>query len=103
MSKMKVFSFLCSLFFYLSSVAQSMAGITNQRDTSYTTYSANVSTKKTHPDIKIVSEFHFKTVKEKRNVSYCKIGDRKLLLDVFYPSAKTKGKRAAIMIIHGGG
>jgi len=83
--------------------AQSTAGITGQPDTSYTTYSAYTSTQKTHPGIKIVEEFHLRTVKEKKNITYCKIGDRKLLLDAFYPSSKTKTKRAAVIIIHGGG
>lgn len=92
---------LCSLSMY--SFGQSIAGITNKTDTSYTTYSAYISSKKTNPDIQIVPEFHFKSVKEKRNITYCTIGERKLLLDVFCPSAKTKNKRAAIMIIHGGG
>src|SRR5215204_2740325 len=86
-----------------TSHGQSTAGITHQPDTSYTTYSAYLSTKKSHPEIKIVQEFHSKSVKEKRNISYCKAAERKLLLDVFYPSAKSKSERAAIMIIHGGG
>ncbi|HUS03388.1 MAG TPA: alpha/beta hydrolase, partial [Chitinophagaceae bacterium] len=59
--------------------------------------------KKTYPDIKIVSEFHSRSVKEKRNIVYCKVEKRKLLLDAFYPSGKTKQKRTAIMIIFGGG
>lgn len=87
----------------VSGNAQSKTGITNIPDTSYTTYSAYVSSKKTHPHIKIVNEFRSRTVKEKRNISYCNIGERKLLLDVFYPYAKSKSKRTAIMIIHGGG
>ena len=87
----------------LQSFGQSKAGLTGIRDTSYTTYSAYLSTKKTHPEIKIVPQFHSKSVKEKRNITYCKTGERKLLLDAFYPSSKTKTKRAAIMIIHGGG
>jgi acetyl esterase/lipase len=100
---MKQFSFIFSIFLCLSSVAQSTAGITNQADTSYTTYSAYTSTQKTHPGIKIVHEFYSKTVKEKRNLTYCSLENRKLLLDVFYPSVKAKTKRVAIMIIHGGG
>jgi pectin methylesterase-like acyl-CoA thioesterase/dienelactone hydrolase len=51
----------------------------------------------------LVNETHSKRVKEKRNITYCKIGERKLLLDAFYPSAKPKEKRAAVIIIHGGG
>ncbi len=82
---------------------QSMAGITGQRDTSYTTYSAYVAAKKTYPDIKIAEEFHSVSVTEKKNISYCKNGKRKLLLDAFYPNEKNNGKRTAILIIHGGG
>ena len=92
---------LCS--FFVQSFSQSTIGITGKPDTSYTTYSAYFSSKKTNPNIKIVPEFHSKSIKEKKNITYCTIGERKLLLDVFYPSAKIKSKRAAIMIIHGGG
>jgi pectinesterase len=83
--------------------AQSMEGITGKPDTSYTVNSAYLSTRKSHPEIQIVPEFHSKSVKEKRNLTYCTIGNRNLLLDVFYPSAKTQKLHAAIMIIHGGG
>jgi len=100
---MKQFSILFAVFFCIKLAAQSTAGITNQLDTSYTTYSAYISTLKSYPNIKVVPEFHSKTVKEKRNISYCTIDKRKLLLDVFYPSSKAKAKRVAIMIIHGGG
>src|SRR6266498_930499 len=97
----------CFLFgimiFHLTTDAQSTAGISNKPDTSYTTYSAYTSSRKTNPDIKIVNEFHSKSVKEKRNITYCSIAERKLLLDVFYPSAKSRNKRVAIMIIYGGG
>jgi acetyl esterase/lipase len=100
---MKSFWFFLMVLVALTAKTQSTAGITNKPDTSYTTYSAYISSKKTNSNIKIVPEFHSKSVKEKRNITYCTIGKRKLLLDVFYPSAKTKNKRAAIMIIHGGG
>jgi pectinesterase len=89
--------------FFVQSFGQSKEGITGLPDTSYTTHSAYISSRKTNPNIKIVPEFHSKSIKEKRNVTYCKVGDRKLLLDVFYPSSKSKTKRIAIMIIHGGG
>lgn len=82
---------------------QSVAGITGQTDTSYTTYSAWRSSLKTNPDITIVGEFHFDSVAEKRNISYCKTDKRDLLLDVFYPKQKNKALRTAIIIIHGGG
>ncbi len=83
--------------------SQSMVGITGQRDTSFTTNSAFLSAKKIYPNIKIVEEFHPSTIKEKKNIAYNKIGDRKLLLDAFYPKEKSKAKRIAIIIIHGGG
>jgi acetyl esterase/lipase len=100
---MKQFSTLFAVFFCIKLAAQSTTDITNERDTSYTTYSAYISTLKSHPNIKIVPEFRSKTIKEKRNITYCTIGKRKLLLDVFYPSAKARNKKVAVMIIHGGG
>lgn len=83
--------------------AQMTAGLTGKPDTSYTTNSAYLSSRKAYPNIEVVKEFHSKTVREKRNISYCTLGERKLLLDAFYPSKKSKGKRTAIMIIYGGG
>jgi acetyl esterase/lipase len=82
--------FFCATLIFSSfkSSAQSTAGITNQPDTSYTTYSAFISTKKSYPDIKIAEEFHSSLIKEKRNIIYCTSG---------------KQKRVAIIIIHGGG
>jgi pectinesterase len=82
---------------------QSTAGITGKPDTSYSTYSAFLNTRKTHPGIKWVNEFHSDSVSEKRNIVYCKAGDRKLMLDVFYPKQRNKVPRIAILIIHGGG
>lgn len=90
-------------FTYFTSISQSTAGITNQPDTSYTTYSAFISTKKKYPDIRIAPEFHSISVKDKRNIIYCRHGKRNMQLDAFYPSKKNKQKRAAIIILHGGG
>jgi len=83
--------------------SQSLAGITGIRDTSYTIYKAWTSDRKKFPDIKIVEEFHSPSVKEKRDIAYCELGERKLLLDVFCPAKKSKIKRTAVIIIHGGG
>jgi pectinesterase len=85
------------------SQAQRVNGITNQADTSYTTWSAFNSTRKSHPEITIVPELRSKKIAEKRNLAYCSLGERSLQLDAFYPAAKTKKKRTAILIIHGGG
>lgn len=84
-------------------LTQSIVGITNIPDTSYTTYSAYLSTKKTYPDISIVAELKSDSVAEKRNISYCKVGTRSLIIDAFYPNYKSKKARTAIVIIHGGG
>ena len=83
--------------------AQSTAGITHIPDTSFSIYNEYQKNKKNHPGIQPVTEFHAASIKEKRNITYCKNGDRKLELDVFFPSKKSKEKRAAIMIIFGGG
>ena len=96
------------LFIIIFSIAgtafpQSLAGITGQPDTSYSIQSAYLSTKKTHPGIRIVEEFHSTAVAEKKDIMYCKAGKRKLLLDAFYPKQKSKSKSPAILIIHGGG
>jgi pectinesterase len=88
---------------HFTTSAQSTAGITGKPDTSFNIFSEYIKVKKAHPEITIVNEFHSASVKEKRNISYCRIGDREFLLDVFYPSAKTKQKRTAIMFIYGGG
>jgi acetyl esterase/lipase len=82
---------------------QSVTGITGQRDTSFSTYSAFRSALKTNPAIKIVEAFHLDVVAEKKDIPYCKTGERKLLLDAFYPKQKNKTKQTAIIIIHGGG
>ncbi|RYF88104.1 MAG: alpha/beta hydrolase, partial [Chitinophagaceae bacterium] len=42
-------------------------------------------------------------VKSKENVVYSKIGDRKLLADVYYPARKTKQGYPAVVMIFGGG
>src|SRR5215210_4141815 len=91
--------FLC----YLLSVnihAQSLAGITNKPDTSYTNYSAYAYEKRYHPDIKIVTAFNFADVDIKKNITYCSIRDRKLMIDAFMPK-QSISKRTAVIMIHG--
>ena len=83
--------------------AQSYAGITNIPDTTYSLYSAYAGTIKTNPEAKLVNEIHFSNLVEEKNINYCKIGDRKLLMDAFYAKWKASPKRTAIIIIHGGG
>jgi pectin methylesterase-like acyl-CoA thioesterase/dienelactone hydrolase len=104
MFKMKKIALALVLLIYtLHSNAQSTAGITGLPDTSFTIAKEYVKLKKNYPQIKFVNEFHSKSVKEKKDIIYCTIGGRKLLLNVFYPSTKNREKQTAIMIIHGGG
>ncbi|MDB5261509.1 MAG: esterase [Adhaeribacter sp.] len=91
------------LLFAFTASGQMTSGLTGKRDTSYTNYSAYESTRKQHPDIKLVRENLPPTVQEKRNITYCKIGERSLQLDAFYPKKKTNKKTPAILLIHGGG
>ena len=83
--------------------AQSTAGITNQRDTSYSTYSAYISTQKTHPNIVVAEELHSPSIKEEKNIVYCDYGNRKMQLDAFYPTDKNKRLGIAVLFVHGGG
>ena len=83
--------------------AQSTAGLTGRQDTSYSNYSAYNSTRKTHPDIRLVAEFRSSGVAGKKNIAYCKIGERSLVTDVFYPTKKETALCPAVLIIHGGG
>ena len=101
---MKYLSICFSCLFAAGNIrAQSMAGITGQRDTSYSNYSAYQSTLKTHPNSKLIPELKSTTVTEDKNVVYTIIGNRKLVIDIFYPKEKNKSNHIAVIIIHGGG
>jgi acetyl esterase/lipase len=94
---------LAFLFFHGAGYGQSTEGLTGVPDTSFTVAHEYAKLIKNYPKIKIVGDFHLKNVTEKKDIVYCTTGDRKLMLDAFYPSKNTKQKRAAIMIIFGGG
>lgn len=99
---MKSLLFLLPILFCLSLRAQLTSGLTQKPDTSYTNYSAYQSTRKKYLQIRPVKEASLPNVNEKRNLVYCRIGNRDLHLDAFYPKAK-KQTLTAILIIHGGG
>lgn len=81
----------------------SLIGLTYKVDTSYNNYTAYLNSKKSHPVTEKVLETSLPNVNEAKEITYAKVGDKALLLDVFSPK-KTGGKLAkAIMIIHGGG
>lgn len=86
-----------------NAAAQSWPGLTGIPDTSYNTNAAYRNSKRSNPETQFIEEYHPSTISEKKDIVYCRIGDRRLLLDAFYPKSKTKTKRTAIVIIHGGG
>jgi len=87
----------------VAAFSQSRIGITGKPDSSYSSRVAYEQTIKTHPNVKLVKEYKFETVTEKRNITYRKIGDRELKLEAFYPKQKSSVPAVAILIIHGGG
>jgi len=99
-------SFLLILFSGLLSITastQSIKGITGTPDTSYSIYSALAATLKTNPETRLPAELENSSFITKKNIEYCNISSRKLLLDAFYPKQKRKEKRIAVILIHGGG
>ena len=100
--KKYLFIFFCALAF-IKVNAQSTAGITGIRDTTYNLNNEYQKLLKTYPDIKMISPPKRGIVAAKKNISFCKTAERDLALDVFYPAKKTNIKHTAILIIHGGG
>ena len=84
------------------SQAQHVNGFSPYPDTSYTTWSAYLNTRKTHPQIQIVPKNKSKKIAEKTYV-YRKYGKMYVWIDAFYAVKKPVEKRPAIVIIHGGG
>ncbi len=101
--KKYIYQIIFFCLFFSSGLAQSLAGFTNERDTSFTTYSAWLSAKKKYPQIEIVEQIKSSSIAENKNIIYKNVGDRKLLLDIFSLKRKPKKKQIPIMIIHGGG
>lgn len=95
------YKILLLIIFCISANAQSLSGITNVPDTSYSNWSAYINSKKTNPETKWVGEFKFKNVQEIRNIVYQVFTDKSLSLDAFYDSSKKY--KPAIVLIHGGG
>ncbi len=77
--------------------------VTGNADTSYTINAEYRKHLKNYPFIKTVPELKAGILREKKNIVYCKVGERKLLLDIFSDKLKTKNPRAVIVMIHGGG
>lgn len=94
---------ICLLFLTVDASSQLTSGLTGQRDTSYGNAGAYEATKKTHPFIKLITEFKNPAVAEEKNIIYKTTGNRKLSTAVFYPKEKSRIKRTAVIMIHGGG
>lgn len=82
--------------------AQSRAGLTGVRDSSYNIEAEYNKHLKNFPDLSMVPEIT-ENIKASKNITYCVTAGRVLALDVFSPSNDTKGKKKAIIMIHGGG
>ncbi|HEX2684902.1 MAG TPA: alpha/beta hydrolase [Ferruginibacter sp.] len=96
------FIFFCTLILF-KATAQSTAGITGIPDTSFNISSEYQKILKTYPGIKMIPPIEHRIIKAKKNISYCKTGERELTLDVFCPAKKIKNNHIAILLIHGGG
>jgi pectinesterase len=97
-------NYFCLLLFFITACAlraQSYAGITHRQDTSYTNFSAYRDTKKSHPEIQLVTPDSTGVV-IKRDIVYGSTGYRNLQLDMFSP-AQQPANHIAIIMIHGGG
>ncbi|GAB3015883.1 hypothetical protein GCM10027051_19930 [Niabella terrae] len=81
--------------------AQSRAGITGKRDSSYNTASAFAKDRRYHPQIRIANLEVGPAVKSIKDLIYCSRGNRRLQTDVFYPAAH--GNHMALIFVHGGG
>lgn len=93
---------LITIIFVQYSNAQYLKGITNEKDTSFTSAGAFKKTLKYFPQTTRVPELHFDFVKQKKDIVYQNNGKRKMKLDVFYDKSEKK-KQTAIILIHGGG
>jgi pectinesterase len=102
---MKMLSFIVifSFLFIAEINGQRTEGLSGKPDTSYSIRNAYNGTIKTNPEAQIVGEISFSNLVEEKNINFCKVGDRKLLIDAFYAKWKASPKRTAIIIIHGGG
>ena len=73
------------------------------KDTSYTLYSAAKKMYKKFPAAKLVIRKDISNVREISNLVYAEIGNRKLHIDIFYPTNFKVKKFPGVLMIHGGG
>jgi len=99
----RFFLLILSLAFAAQVYAQRTAGLTHQRDTSFTTYSAYKSALKKYPDIRIVKDTVIPSVRIEKDNIYFNSMQHPLPMPVFSPRLVQGKKYPAIIIIHGGG
>ncbi len=96
--------FICAVIFLQATVnAQSLRGITGEKDTFFTNQSAFADAVKSFPNIKLAAEISSDSLSEIRNLPYCVLPGRRLELDKFELSSRSDTPRSAIVIVHGGG
>jgi len=100
MMKKPFFIFLGMMINLSCCFAQITTGLTGIRDTSFNNPAAFLKEKKYHPGIEM-PVIDVSGLTQKMELTYYKIGKRKLKLDAFYPKKQSNG--IAIVIIHGGG
>ena len=100
---MKWIFLLAGILFHTALHAQSLRGITGEKDTFFTNYSALKEAQKSFPQISLATEINDDTLTAIHNLPYCVLPGRRLELDKFELSAKSDSPRPAIVIIHGGG
>lgn len=96
------------LFFLLNSLHNNLAQViqTNlsiPKDTSFTLFSATQKIRKDFPKARPVLPNSTKGITEKKNITYTAYGERKLHLDLFFPSKMYLRKFPAVILVHGGG
>jgi pectinesterase len=94
---------LCYVLLLHNAEAQNTSSVTGSRDTSFNLNNEFNRHLKKYLFIQLVSDSTIAAVKEERNITYCRIKERKLKLDIFHPVAEAEKKRTAILFIHGGG
>lgn len=97
----KIILLLLSFSNYLS--AQNSSTLSSQRDTSYNFYTASAKMHKKFPDAEPVFPHIPENVKEIKNIVYAEVGERKLHLDIFYPTNLNNKDIPGVVLIHGGG
>ncbi len=101
---MKKFYCICTFVILgLVSKAQSTAGITGVRDTSYNLQNEYNKQVKNYSFISVPFLFFTGHISVQQNILFSETRERNLRLDIYYPKEDHSTKRTAIIFLHGGG